>query len=330
MRIAGDIGGTKTVLWATGDGGATAPSLEATYPSRDYDGLEPMLRAFRARLDDPDAIRSACVAVAGPVRAGAAEITNLPWSVDAATIGAALNTDAVRLINDAEATAFAIPSLGPDDVVTLQAGEPDPHGAAALIAPGTGLGEAFLTRDGDTYRAHPSEGGHADFAPRNAGEIGLLQYMRSRFSRVSYERVCSGSGLPYIYGYLSEIGFAPERPGVAAALDEAEDPTPVIVGAALDEDPCPLCVASVRTLSSILGAEAGNLALKALATGGVYLAGGLPRRILPFLKDRRFRTALHDKGRQTRLVARMPVHVITHPRAAVLGAAAYGSLDESR
>lgn len=192
-----------------------------------------------------------------------------------------------------------------------------------MIAPGTGLGEAFLTSGGTGHQAHPSEGGHADFAPRDELQDALLAWSRARWGHVSYERVCSGPGIANIYAHLQEVGQPPELPHVAAAVARAVDPTPVIVGAALAAPPSLRCAAALSIFVDVLGAEAGNLALKTLALGGVFLGGGIPPRILPLLEDGRFLGAFREKGRLSEVLARMPVHVITNPAATLLGAACH-------
>jgi glucokinase len=323
MLLAGDIGGTKTDLGVfSAEKGPRAPLAQARFHSADYPGLEPMAREFLAGVKLP--VSHACFGVAGPVGGGRAQLTNLPWLLDEAALGASLNLQAVRLLNDLEAIANAVPHLLPDDLHTLSAGDPVAGGAVAVIAPGTGLGEAFLTREAAEYRAHPSEGGHADFAPSNPEEVELLRSLQARFGHVSCERVCSGSGIPNLYDYLKQLGAVAPSPEVAARLAAAEDRTPLILEAAVDpQRPCPLCVATLQMFVSILGAEAGNLALKVLATGGVYLGGGIPPRILPALQDRRFLEAFRRKGRMAGLLARVPVHVITS-RVALIGLAGYG------
>jgi glucokinase len=238
-----------------------------------------------------------------------------------------LGIPTVYLLNDLAAIANALASLQPQDLYTLNAGKPVDGGSRAVIAPGTGLGEAFLVWDGARYRPYPSEGGHADFAPTNDWEMGLWQYMRAGlgFDHVSYEAVCSGLGIPHIYEYVKASGFADEPTWLAAALAAAHDPTPVIVNAALDENkPCAICAVTLDTFISILGAEAGNLALKTLATGGVYLGGGIPLHILPKLSAGSFMQAFCHKGRFAEILSAVPVHVIRNPRAALLGAATYG------
>jgi len=329
ILLAGDIGGTKTdlALFSTASG-PRVPLAEATFPSGRYPNLEAIAQEFLAQVDtDLDA---ACFGVAGPVVAGEATITNLPWVMGEAQLGAALGLSSVHLLNDLLAIAHAVPVLEPEDGHTLNPGKVVSGGAIAIIAPGTGLGEAFLTWDGSRYRAYASEGGHADFAPNNEREVELLGYLQQRLGHVSYESVCSGRGIPNIYTYLKESGYADEPTGLREQLAAVEDPAPVIVQAALDEErPCELCAATLDMFVSILGAESGNLALKVLATGGVYLGGGIPPRILPALENERFTQAFRHKGRMSDVLASMPVHVVLNPKSALLGAASYGleSLD---
>jgi glucokinase len=231
----------------------------------------------------------------------------------------------VRLLNDLDAIAYGVPLLEVADLHTLNEGVKAARGTVAVIAPGTGLGEAFLTWDSKHYRAHPSEGGHSDFAPTSSVEIDLLQYLSENFEHVSYERICSGHGLPNIYAFLNDRGFAGEPPWLAEQLGAVDDPTPVIVNAALDKErPCELCIATLRIFVSVLGAEAGNLALKVLATGGVYLGGGIPPRIIPALENKVFLESFTQKGRFSDLVTRIPVHVIMNPKIALIGAASHG------
>lgn len=324
LLLAGDIGGTKTDLALfTAEGGPRTPLAEATFPSHHYTRLETIVEEFLAGTNTK--VGRACFAIAGPVTGGRAAITNLTWVLDEAALGTAIGTAQVRLLNDLEALASAVPLLTSADFHTLNEGAPSSGGAIAVIAPGTGLGEAFLTWDGLRYVAHPSEGGHADFAPTNAGESALLQYLRQRFEHVSFERVCSGIGIPNIYDYLSVIEHGRELPELAAALAAAEDRTPLIIDAALHPStPSPRCAAALDMFIDILGAESGNLALKVFATGGVYLGGGIPPRILPVLADGRLLQAFRRKGRFIDLLGRVPVHVITNTRAPLYGAARVG------
>ena len=324
LLLAGDVGGTKTNLAVfSREAGLRAPLVEATFPSADFDDLASLVRVFLADVELP--VTRACVGVAGPVVNRQARITNLPWLIDEVQLAAALGFSSFTVLNDLVAIAAGVPFLEADDVYTLHAGTPEPGGAKAVIAPGTGLGEAFLTWDGTRYRAHPSEGGHADFAPNNAQEVDLLRYLQARWEHVSYERVCSGRGIPNIYGYLRDNGYAEEPAWLAEQLAAADDPTPVIAEAALDPArPCALCVGTLDMFVGILGAEAGNMVLRVVATGGVYLGGGIPVRILPALDGERFRRAFLSKGRLAHLPARTPVYVILNPKSALLGAAAHG------
>jgi glucokinase len=261
--------------------------------------------------------------VAGPVVGNRAHITNLPWVIDAAVIAQTFAIPNVYLLNDLEAIANAVTHLEPDDLTTLNAGRPEKNGAIAVIAPGTGLGEAFLIWTGTHYQAHPSEGGHAAFGPGNAEQIELLRYLHGRYRHVSYERVCSGIGIPNLYDFLKWSGRHPELEMTAQLMAAAGDFTPIIVSAAIQNND-PLCLAVLDLFVDILGDEAGNLALKVLATGGVYIGGGIPPRILTQLQQPRFLQAFRRKGRFADLMSAMPIHVIRHPQAALLGAAYYG------
>jgi glucokinase len=324
MLLAGDIGATKTNLAVfSPEAGIRAPLVEARFPSGDYPSLEAVVREFLPQVDVE--VERASFGVAGPVVAGRATITNLRWMIAEEQLRAALHLSSVWLLNDLNAIAHAVPFLEPADLYTLNEGQPTPDGAIAVIAPGTGLGEAFLTWDGARHRPHASEGGHTDFAPNNPLEADLLRYLQRRFEHVSYERICSGRGLPNIYAFLKDSGYADEPDWLAEQLAAADDPTPIIANAALhNERSCELCVATLHTFVSILGAEAGNLALKVLASGGVYLGGGIPRHILPALKHERFMGAFRRKGRLSDLLANVPVHVILNPKVALLGAACHG------
>jgi glucokinase len=324
MLLAGDIGGTKTSLAIySPEAGPRAPLIETTFPSGDYPSLETLVEAFLSGLDLE--IQGACFGVAGPVVEGRVEVTNLPWVVEGKNLRSVLGIETVCLLNDLAAIANAVPILEPADLYTLNEGDPVQDGTIAVIAPGTGLGEAFLTWDGSRYRAYPSEGGHADFAPVNDLQVGLLRYVRERFGRASYERIASGQGIPNIYAFLRESGYAEEPEWLAEQLAEAEDLTPIISRAAFDEErPCTLCRATMEVFVAILGAEAGNLALKTLSTGGVYLGGGIPPRILPLLEQGGFLGAFRGKGRMADLTTRIPVHVILNAKAALIGTASYG------
>jgi glucokinase len=324
MLLAGDLGATKTSLAIyAAKSGPRKPLHEATLRSAQYPDLQSLVQHYLQQSGVT--VDNAAFGVAGPVVGGRATITNLGWEMDEQALARALGLSRVQLLNDLQVIGCAVPALQQEDLSTLSAGQAVPGGAIAVIAPGTGLGEAFLTWDGSQYRSHPTEGGHTDFAPTTELQAGLLEYLSERYEHVSYERVCSGMGLPNIYAYLSDSGFAPEPDWLAEQLAAAHDPTPVIVNAALSEErTCALCQATLDTFVSILGAEAGNLALKVLATGGVYLGGGIPPRILPALQTGPFLHAFRAKGRFSEFMSRLPVHVILTPQVALLGAAIAG------
>ncbi len=328
MLLAGDIGGTKTLLALYSPvKGAREPVAEAEFHSAAYPGLDVMAREFLAR--ERQTVEYACFDVAGPVIGGRAHLTNLPWDVDETALQQSLGLQRVMLLNDLKAIAYAVPHLGPADLHVINVGQPEPNGPIAVVAPGTGLGEAFLVWGGNGYIACSSEGGHASFAPTDAQQDGLRQYLAKRFGRVSAERVCSGLGIANVYDYLRDSDPAAEPAAFAAALARAPDRTPLISEAGLT-DPAgnPLAAATLDIFVSALADEASNLALKVLSTGGVYLAGGIPAHILPKLIDGRFMQAFVDKGRLSRLLTAMPVNVVL-TRAALLGAALYG-LDQTR
>ncbi|MBV8053190.1 MAG: glucokinase [Acidobacteriaceae bacterium] len=323
MLIAGDIGGTKTdlAIYST-ESGPHAPLAEAEVHSSDYPSLEAMVAEFLANTKMP--VDAASFDVAGPVIDGHVKTTNLPWVMDEDSLKAELSLRSVHLMNDLEAVARAVPVLRANDLITLNQGEPVPHGPIAIIAPGTGLGESFLTWDGSRYQAHSSEGGHSDFAPTDKRQIRLLEFLLERFDHVGVERVCSGIGVPNLYEYFRDVEKIPERLDVAQSIKSAKDQTKAIVEAAVDpHNPSELCRATVEMLVSILGGEAGNLVLKVFGTGGVYMAGGIALHLIEVLKEPRFIEAFSNKGRFKDLMRRIPVHLIT-ARAALVGAATYG------
>ena len=322
MLLAGDVGGTKVDLGLfSAETGPDQPIVRSEYPSQHYGSLADIVAEFRAKSTHE--IDRACFAVAGPVVAGRATITNLRWSIDERELGDQMGVRSVHLMNDVEAIATGILGLSSTSLHQLNRGEPVDKGAIAVVAPGTGLGEGFLTWSGQRYRAHPSEGGHADFAPNDEIESDLLEFLRPAFGHVSVERVCSGIGIPPLYDYLRARGTVAESPELGAMLASAPDRTRVIVGGAVAADPDPLCLAAIELFCSILGAEAGNFALKILATGGEYLAGGIPAKILPVLSRGGFMRRFTAKGRLEPVMQRMPVHVVL-VRAALLGAARVG------
>lgn len=324
MFVAGDIGGTKTALGVfSAERGPRAPVAEAVFPSRDFGCLEEIVAQFLASLGESraaDSIAAAVFGVAGPVIDNEAKATNLAWTVKRGAVADALRLEpgCVRLLNDLEATANAVPHLRAEDIVTLNRGLPVEHAPMAVIAPGTGLGQAYLTWDGTRYRPHASEGGHVDFAPCNQLQLELLNYLYQQFEHVSFERVVSGQGIPSIYHFLKDTGRAAEPQALAEALSQADDPTPVIMS---HTDQYAICRQTLDVFVAILGAKAGNVALSLMSRGGVYLGGGIPPRILPSLQSEGFLGPFSNKGRFSGMVAQIPVHVITNPQTALLGAA---------
>jgi glucokinase len=316
--LAGDVGGTKTTLalFEPRDGGL-APVREDTLPSREFDSLEAAIARFLDVAPRPE-IEVACVGIAGPVVDGRCVTTNLPWVVDERLLQYAIPAGQVRLLNDLEATAHGVFTLAEDELVPLQPGMPR-RGNFAVIAAGTGLGEAIVVIDGRHRTIVATEGGHAEFAPRGELEEDLLRYLRKEFGHVSYERVLSGPGLVNVYRFLRDTGVAKESPQVAEMMRE-QDPAAIITewGGSLADR---LCAMALTVFVSVYGAEAGNLALKALAVGGVVVAGGIAPRIMPALGAGAFVTAFRDKGRLSPLMETIPVLVALNPKTALLGAA---------
>ena len=326
MILAGDVGGTKTVLATCDD--ALAIVREAVYLCADYPSLEAILDEF-VQPDERPALTGACFGVAGPVVAGTAKITNLPWTIDAAVLAARLGGIPVTLLNDLQATALGTLVL-PDTAFAVLQPAADSGAAVetaptiAVIAPGTGLGEALLVSDGAHYRALPSEGGHADFAAGTDDEIELLRYLRGiHGDHVSYERVLSGASIGDLYDFVRKATGATEPAWLTAQL-VADDRNAVISRAALDGRDA-ACVRALEMFAEILGAEAGNLALRGLATGGVVIGGGIPPKILPALQHRRLIDRFNAKGRFARWMSTLSVRVALEPRAALFGAAHHAS-----
>ena len=325
MLIAGDVGGTKTNLALfSEEQGAHTPLAEARFVSADYPCIGDMVNAFRAQIGNPQ-VDVACFGVPGPVVKRKAKITNLPWVLDCDEIENDTHIPEVHLMNDLEAMASSVPILEPDDLYTIRPGEPEHGGAIAVLAPGTGLGEAFLTWHQGHYVAYPSEGGHARFSPSTDEELELLRYlMKKYYGHVSTERVCSGIGIPNIYAFLRDTGYAKEPDWFAEELMEANDPTPPIMINAMSNDPLPLTRKTLDMFVEILGSEAGDLAMAYMATAGVYIGGGIPPRILDELSSERFWLAYSEKGRFREMMHRVPLHIIINSKAPLLGAAQRG------
>ena len=324
LLLVGDIGGTKTDLAVVSARKGPRHRLAyRRYPSRDYARLEDVVRAFRSEFDVLE-VEAACFDVAGPVVGGTAQLTNLPWQLDEAALARDLGLRHAWLVNDLVATAAAVPLLRTDELDVVQDGAAQAGGAIAVLAPGTGLGEAFLTLDGDGYRPQASEGGHAAFSPAGQLELELLRHLWRRFEHVSVERVASGIGIPNVYEFLRDERGIAESPALAGRLNGAEDRTHPILEAAVDpESPDPLARATVDLFLQVLGTEAANLALKVLATGGIYLAGGIAQRLCERLPASGFLDALRRSGRFRSTLERVPVAVV-RGEVALLGAASVG------
>ena len=327
MLLAGDTGGTKTILALYGEGSnPTSPLREETYPSSRFDSLEAVVKEFlQVRKAEHPQVTRAVFGVAGPVVAGRATLPNLPWVIEETKIKEQFGFQQVIMINDLEAIGHAVPALADSDLETIKSGSAEHRGNIAVLAPGTGLGETFLSWNGNRYTVHPSEAGHGDFAPVDELQIGLLEYMLERFDHVSYERVCSGMGIPNIFAYIRDRGLAEEPAWLAEELARGIDPNAVIINKAKQSQPdCRICTLTVETFVAILAAEAGNMVLRHVATGGLYLGGGIPPRIIPFLQHPNFRKWFLRKGRLAHLPEKTPVRVIMHPKTALVGAASLG------
>jgi len=324
--LSGDIGGTNS-RFALFEKGSSQPVFEKTYPSSKHTTFEIIAEGFLAdarAAGFADAPARACFGIAGPVENNVCRATNLPWVIDGRILQHHLGVPHVKLVNDFYAAALGAITVGSEFLAPLGGGPRDPHGPVAVLGAGTGLGQAFLlwSTAEDRYQVIPSEGGHADLAPRSPLESALMQYLTGKYGRVSLERVLSGHGLVDAYGFLqSEPAIrAVSHPETAATM-AVEDPAAVISRYAL-EGRDPVCEMALAMFCGVLGALAGNLALQILATGGVYVAGGIAPRILPFLQRGLFREAFERKGRLQPMVARMPAFVVTHPQPGLLGAAA--------
>jgi len=320
MILAGDVGGTKVDL-ALYDfiNGKLKYTRDKVFRAKDYSGLEDIVKEFLGG----DKVTAACFGVPGPVRDGRLRLTNLPWTLDSRELSAGLGIDHVFLINDLESNGYGIAELTPEQIYTLSDGDPSQIGNRALIAAGTGLGEGLLIWNGRTHIPYPSEGGHGDYAPRNEDEIDLLRFLKEKYNgRVSFERVVAGMGLTSIYEFLREVRGMEEPQWLTEQLAAAHDINSVITENALSAK-SEICEKALDMFVSAYGAEAGNLALKVLSVGGLYIGGGIAPRIVEKLKDGTFIKAFTDKGRLSQLLINMPVRIILEPRAAQMGAAAY-------
>ncbi|HEX4284343.1 MAG TPA: glucokinase [Terracidiphilus sp.] len=320
MILAGDVGGTKVHL-ALYDftNGKLSHTRDERYAAKEYGGLAEIVKEFLGA----DKVSSACFGVPGPVRDGRLRLTNLPWTLDSRELSVGLGIQHVFLINDLEANGYGIAELTAEQIFTLSDGDPSQTGNRALIAAGTGLGEGFLAWNGRMHIPYPSEGGHVDYAPRNEDEIGLLRFLQHKYNgRISFERVVSGMGMTNIYEYLREVKGIEEPAWLAEKIASVPDVNSVITEMGLAAK-SQLCERTLDMFVSAYGAESGNLALKVLSVGGLYVGGGIAPRILEKLKDGTFMKAFTDKGRLSHLLINTPVRVILESRAALMGAAAY-------
>jgi glucokinase len=346
--LAGDIGGTNSRLAlyesrpvANGERARVAPIFERIYPSAGHPSLDEIAELFLfaaaektgGRVGRGVGIESACFGIAGPIENNICRATNLPWVVDGRALEMRLGIARVRLVNDLHAAALAVTAVGPESLVALGGLPPVPQGPIAVLGAGTGLGEAFLlwSPANNRYEVVPSEGGHMDFAPRTPLEVGLLQFLTNKYGRVSCERVLSGQGLADLFAFLAQEPacrslIRPETAVAMAAHGPGHDPAAVVTERALAGTD-PICEMALAMFCSVLGAVAGNVALAVLATGGVFVAGGIAPRVVPYLQRGVFREAFERKGRLHTLVERIPAFVVTHPQIGLLGAAIIAATD---
>jgi glucokinase len=318
--LAGDVGGTKTWLALT-EFADDRPRLlaEQRYDSRAFDEFSDLLEAFLREHGAGSRLAGACIAVAGPVRGDEVRVTNLPWRLSTHALRVALQTEKVRLINDFQATGYGIAGLSDQDLVVLQHRTGEPGAPRAVIGAGTGLGQGILVWQGDHYEPLPTEGGHADFGPSDAVQVDLLRYLKRRYGHVSYERVLSGPGLTNIYRFLHEQ--EPDR-GSAQIVEASEtgDAGAAIAEAAMDQSDA-LAERALDMFVAIYGAQAGNLALACLASGGVYVAGGIAPKILRKLQAGSFMQHFLAKGRMSEVLTNIPVQIVVNAKVGLLGAA---------
>ena len=319
MRVlAGDVGGTNARLAVVSvDAWHADIVLERKYPSHDYPGLAPIVSRFCAEAGEtPD---RACFGIAGPIVGDECRTPNLPWVIRARELAAATGVPRTRLINDFDAVGHGLPLMQGPDLMTLQAGEAVAHGSIALLGAGTGLGQGYLTWDGDRYRVHSSEGGHADFAARTDIESDLGRWLHEQYGHASWERVISGPGLVNVDRFLAQAGTAPESDAVRDEM--ARDASAAVVTRHGLDGSDALCVKALDMFVGCFGAQAGNVAVSVLATGGMYLAGGIAPRIAKLLASDLFLSAFRSKGRLSPVLAKVPVHIIVNPNVGLLGAA---------
>ena len=322
MILAGDVGGTKVHLALYSfEGGRLKPFRDDRVPAQELPSLDAAVEQFLLP-GEREQIVAACFGCPGPVLDGRLKLTNLPWTLDQRDLAKSLGIQHIFLINDLEANGYGIPELAPESIVTLHEGDAAAVGHRGLIAAGTGLGEALLIWDGKIHRPIPSEGGHCDFAARTDREVALLQYLRNTLGgRVSWERVVSGLGIQNVYAYLRDVEKLDEPQWLRDRM-QTEDSNAVI-GQCADDGSSALCVETMKLFAAAYGAETGNIALKVLALGGMYLGGGIAPKAMKTLRSGGFMEAYLDKGRLSPVLESIPVRIILDDTCALLGAAAY-------
>ncbi|OQK18181.1 glucokinase [Methyloprofundus sedimenti] len=327
MILAGDIGGTKTVLalFAKNNQGTLQCEFEQTFASNDYPQFDDILTIF---IKSDTTIDAACLGIAGPIVDQRCQTTNLPWIIDARELSAKFGTKKVKLLNDLEAMAIGMLNSPAEDLLELNPQAQIKTGNIAVIAAGTGLGQAVLYWDGQQHQPIATEGGHCDFAPQTLQQDRFLCYLRKKFNgHVSWERVLSGDGFGYLYDFLLDIGFGPACLAVPTANDVssyAGDRNAIISRLGINHED-PLCVEAVRLFAELYAAEAGNLALKCLSTGGVYIGGGIGPKIRSALENEKFLSAFTNKGRFKNLLSQMSIKLSLNPNTPLIGAANYFS-----
>ncbi len=337
LLLAGDIGGTKTILQLVEASSQQDlhPIAEERYPSGDFTDLVPMVQQFLAKTNTGTP-QKACFGIAGPVVNNTAKLTNIAWYLDGERLQSELGIAQVSLINDFTAVGYGILGLKPKDLCTLQPGKPNPESPIAILGAGTGLGQGFLVKQGEHYQVFPSEGGHTDFAPRNELEFQLLKYLleKHNIQRISVERVVSGLGIVSIYQFMRDRQLASESPEIAQVVrtweqeagkpEKSVDPGAAIGMAALQKSDH-LSEITMQLFVEVYGAEAGNIALKLLPYGGLYVAGGIAAKILPLLQSGGFLLNFTHKGRMRGILSNVPVHIVLNPQVGLIGAAVYAA-----
>src|SRR6266853_296901 len=327
MILAGEIGATRTRLAAfETESNRLQRVVEKNYMSQQHDGLSGILTDFIKSEGIP--VHSACLGVAGPVRAGRSKISNLPWTIDAREVATQLRLPSVGLLNDMEAYAYGIDGLESKDFITLSEGVEEAEGNRAVISAKTGLGMAGLYWDGFQHHPFACEGGHADFAPKNDLQMELLAYLQKKHGRISCERILSGPGIKNIYDFLRDSGRAEEPEWLRERMDGAHDPPALISQLALDGKAV-ICDQTLSIFVSVFGAETGNCALNFMSTGGIFIGGSIAAKIVPKMKDPLFLQSFLDKGRMKALLEDMPVKIVLNDDSGIIGAARYALIQKA-